>query len=80
MENLILSEVGDVRAVYDVSDSSARRTSKVDLAEAASSKGVGAIVGVGISGLVQVCLNLFVSTTLMSVGVALPWNRRGGKL
>ncbi|CAM9182030.1 unnamed protein product, partial [Sphacelaria rigidula] len=54
LENLILSEVGDVRAVYDVSDSSARRTSKVDLAEAAGSKGVGAILGVGISGLVQV--------------------------
>lgn len=57
LENLILSEVGDVRAVYDVSDSSARRTSKVDLAEAAGSKGVGAILGVGISGLVQVCGN-----------------------
>lgn len=52
--NLILSEVGDVRAVYDVSESATKRTSKVDLAEAAGSTGVGAILGVGISGLVQV--------------------------
>lgn len=55
LQNLILSEVGDVRATYDVSDSaSTKRSSKVDLAEAAGSTGVGAILGVGISGLVQV--------------------------
>ncbi|CAM9226548.1 unnamed protein product [Scytosiphon promiscuus] len=56
LQNLILSEVGDVRSNYDVSgnDSGTRRSSKVDLAEAAGSTGVGAILGVGISGLVQV--------------------------
>lgn len=55
MQNLILSEVGDVRATYDVSDDDrTTRSSKVDLAEAAGSTGVGAILGVGISGLVQV--------------------------
>lgn len=55
MQNLILSEVGDVRATYDVSDNDrTTRSSKVDLAEAAGSTGVGAILGVGISGLVQV--------------------------
>lgn len=55
LQNLILSEVGDVRAKYDVSDNAASRwTSKVDLAEAVGSTGVGAILGVGISGLVQV--------------------------
>lgn len=43
-----------MRAAYDVSDSDSKRSSKVDLAEAAESTGVGAIIGVGISGLVQV--------------------------
>lgn len=44
-----------MRATYDVNDSaSTKRSSKVDLAEAAGSTGVGAILGVGISGLVQV--------------------------
>lgn len=55
MQNLILSEVGDVRATYDVSESDcAKRSSKVDLADAVGSTGVGAILGVGISGLVQI--------------------------
>lgn len=55
LQNLILSEVGDVRATYDVSDNDrTTHSSKVDLAEAAGSTGVGAILGVGISGLVQV--------------------------
>ena len=55
LQNLILSEVGDVRATYYVSDNDcAKRSSKVDLTEAVGSTGVGAILGVGISGLVQV--------------------------
>lgn len=48
-----------MRAKYHVSENPTDRlTSKVDLAEAAGSTGVGAILGVGISGLVQVCVGL----------------------
>lgn len=44
-----------MRAKYDVSEGgNGRATSKVDLAEAVDSTGVGSILGVGISGLVQV--------------------------
>lgn len=55
LQNLILSEVGDVRATYVLSDNdNTKHSSKVDLAEAAGSTGVGQILGVGVSGLVQV--------------------------